>query len=270
MSIKFCSLSSDSSGNCYAVLSDTETILIDAGISGKKAVEKLAEIGKSPCDIQGILITHEHSDHAGCAKIYEKKFEKAKFYSSKGTLDTIRDKVDVSKHKPIAKGEKESIGDLTIETFPVSHDACEPIGYVISNDSGKIVIVTDTGCITDDMRNNIEKADILVLEANHETNILKMGNYPYDIKCRILGEMGHLSNETAGECACNFVKKKKEKGDNSKLPQIILAHLSKNNNTPAQAFLTVKNLLEERGFREGKDYILSVAVKDKISPIFEV
>ena len=99
----------------------------------------------------------------------------------------------------------------------------------------------------------IDEADILILEANHEVNILKMGDYPYELKLRILGERGHLSNETAGKCLCEFLKNKKEQ---EKIPQIILAHLSKHNNTPAQAFLTVRNKLEEAGYRESRDYIL--------------
>lgn len=269
MSLKFCSFSSDSSGNCYVVTDDKTSILIDAGISGKKTEEGLNAVGLVPESIKGILLTHEHGDHIKCVDVLAKKFKDAYFYCSEGTGKAL-EKGLCKKRVSVNPGERLNIDSLQVETFNLSHDAVQPMGYAVSNESGKIVIVTDTGYITEEIMEQIKEADILILEANHETNILKMGNYPYPLKLRILGEKGHLSNEDAAECIVKFLKGRKSKRNQDKIPQIILAHLSKHNNTPAQAFLTVRSLLEEEGYLMDEDYTLAVAVKDTITPVFSV
>ena len=185
MAFQFCSFASGSSGNCYLVRSESTTILIDVGITGKRILEGLAQQNLSPEQVDGILVTHEHVDHVKSLKMLSKKAENAKVYGSTGTLREVMDKIDGAQARAAGISERFIIGDITVVPFRLSHDAAEPFGYSLLHQGRQLTIVTDTGCISEEMFSQIAQADLLVLEANHEVNILKMGAYPYYLKIPI-------------------------------------------------------------------------------------
>ena len=160
---------------------------------------------------------------------------------------------------PVTGGEDFMVGDIRVIPFNVSHDTAEPVAYAFEKGGRKAAVVTDTGFVSDEIFENIKDADLLVLEANHERNILLYSRYPYPVKHRILSDLGHLSNEAAAECLIRILT---ELGG-SKIPRVLLAHLSKENNTPQQAMITVRNLLEEEGFFIGKDLELEVVDREE-------
>ena len=163
-------------------------------------------------------------------------------------------------------GDVFTVKDIKITAFGLSHDAAEPVGYSFEKNGRKIAIVTDTGYVTEDIFRAIRGAEALVIEANHEKNLLLYGRYPYPLKRRILSDQGHLSNEDCGAALCRFLREI----NREKVPRVVLAHLSSENNTPAQALLTVRNVLEENDFYAGRDFILSVAPKAEIGEIIVV
>ena len=272
MALQFCSFASGSSGNCYLVKSDKTALLIDVGITGKRILDGLAEQNLYPEQIDGILITHEHTDHVKSLKMMSKKASEARIYSSSGTLARIMDKIQGDRARAVAVGERFAVGDITVISFRLSHDAAEPVGFSLIHEGRQVTVVTDTGCISEEMFRHMVKADLLVLEANHEVNILKMGSYPYHLKRRILGDEGHLSNETAGECLCRILKTRQSLagGAPRQMPSVLLAHLSRENNTPSQAYLTIRNILFEEDFYIDKDLKLDVAPRDETGSCMEV
>lgn len=272
MALKFCSFASGSSGNCYLIKSDSTALLVDVGITGKRVLGGIEEKGLSPDEIDGIMLTHEHIDHVRSLRMISKKTGNAKVYGSKGTLQAVSDKVAEEKVCPLTPGEPQYIGDILVKPFHLSHDAAEPMGYSFEQDGRILTIVTDTGYVSEEIFDHVAEADFLVLEANHEVNILKMGAYPYSLKRRILGDEGHLSNETAGKCLCQMLKNRKQEGEkaDADMPSVVLAHLSNENNTPGQAYLTIRNILFEEDFYIDKDLKLDIARRDEISPYMEV
>lgn len=262
----FCSFSSDSSGNSYLIKNEHTALILDCGISCKRIVEGLKINDVLPEEIDGVFLTHEHIDHVKSVSTFSKKLEDAKVYLSEGTKDAIDTSKFCGRCQTVKAGEELEIGGIKVRTFNLSHDAAEPIGYSFQDKSGKLAVVTDTGVITEEIFEEIKDCDMLVMEANHEVNILRMGDYPYPVKQRILGDEGHLSNETAGKFIAKFVKGR----DSANMPKVLLAHMSQRNNTPIQAFLTIRNILEEEGLYLDKDLQMQVLYKDKVSPRFEV
>ncbi len=260
-----CSISSGSSGNCYLVKSEKAAILVDAGISGKRILEGIAKAGTAPEEILGLLITHEHIDHIKSVRVLTKKLPNMTVFSNAHTWEFLEDAVPSGRENIFETGKPFYIGDIEVTPFHVSHDAAEPVGYSFRMGSSQISIVTDTGYVTDEIYDEIRYADLLVLEANHEEGLVHMCRYPYQIKRRILGKLGHLSNVAAGEILCKVMEETKRK----KPLQVLLAHLSQENNTPALAKMTVKNILEEHNYREGKDLEIDVIVRDEVSDIYE-
>lgn len=267
MALKFCSFASSSSGNCYLVESSNTRLLIDMGIAGKRVIEGLESRNLTPEDVNGILITHEHIDHVKSVRMISKKAVNAKVYTSRGTASQILDKVDEEKIKYVEPDSPFTIGDIMVNPFRLSHDAAEPLGFSVIHNHKKISVITDTGYVTDDMFYETYDSDLLVLEANHEINILKMGSYPYSLKQRILGNSGHLSNEAAGNYICRMLGERKA---TAPVPKIVLAHLSSENNTPSQAYLTIRNILFEEDYLIGRDLEMDVIKKDQISSVMEV
>ena len=239
MALKFYSFSSSSSGNCYLIKSESTALLVDAGISGKKIIESLDET-ETPLDhIKGVLVTHEHVDHVKSIRVLSKKLCEAKVYANNKTWSKIDCVLEEEKMASFVTNEAFEIGDIKVKPFRISHDAIEPVGFTFTCQDKQLSIVTDTGYVTEEIHNHVKDADLLVLESNHDENMLKMGRYPWTVKQRILGKEGHLSNETAGECLCRILKEGEEKSR-----QILLAHLSSENNFPQLAYQTVKNALE--------------------------
>lgn len=260
MGLSFCSLASGSSGNCYIIKSSEAVILIDAGISTKKIHNSIDELGVLRSEINGVFITHEHSDHIKALPVLTKKNPEWNIYASRGTSAYLQDKVyDDRQLIDFTAGDTICVNDMEIHTVRVSHDAVDPVCYAICSGGSKIMIMTDTGIVTDEAVKELKTSDIIALEANHEVNMLKMGPYPYSLKCRILGECGHLSNETAGNIIADVMSA------DDRFRYVYLAHLSKENNFPKLAEQTVKNILEENNFYTDRHLKLEVLKRDAIS-----
>ena len=262
----FCSIASGSSGNCiFAGTSDTG-ILIDAGISGKRVEQGLNGIGRTGKELNGILVTHEHSDHIKGLGVLARKHH-VPIYATPGTIREIKKsglgKIDEELYQEIHTDEAFSIGDLTIQAFDISHDAAEPVAYRITDGKKTVGVATDLGVYTEYTIEHLKGLDAVLLEANHDVNMLQVGSYPYYLKQRILGDKGHLSNELSGRLLCDILH------DN--LKHIVLGHLSKENNYAKLAYETVKLevTLSDNDYR-GEDLDMFVAGRDTVSDIIMV
>lgn len=260
MELSVCSFASGSSGNCYLIQSSQEAILIDAGISTKKITAFLLEAGVSSAEISGVFVTHEHSDHTKGLKVLTKKNPEWQVYASEGTGSAIRELIH-SKEQLVCfeAGEEMVLKDMEIQSIRISHDAADPVAYSIRSGGTRLTLLTDSGVITPEASEYLIKSDIIILEANHEVNMLKAGPYPYSLKRRILGETGHLSNEDAGRVLAETMQ------SDSRYRRIFLAHLSSKNNFPGLARQTVKNILEESGFYMDRDFSLEVMHREGLS-----
>lgn len=264
MGLEFCSFASGSSGNAYLVKSENTALLIDTGISGKKIFSGIAGAGLEKECVDGILITHEHVDHIKSLRIVTKKCSSATVYSNISTWPYIRDVVPEERQIIFETGKAFVIGDITVKGFRTFHDAAEPVGFSFYHEGRQVSILTDTGRVSEEMIDEIHSADLLALEANHDPDVLQFCGYPYHIKRRILGDEGHLSNEAAGECICRILEKSQKKR------RVLLSHLSKENNTPDMAKITIENVLECKGIKGFRDLEITVLKRDGSSPLFEV
>ena len=229
----FCSLYSGSSGNSLFVESENTKLLVDAGVSSKKIEEALANLEIDPTSIDGILMTHEHSDHVQGLGTFAKKFNLPVFVNEK-TLDAMpkqKEKISEKNIKLFNINEKFEIGDLKVKPFSIPHDAANPCGFNIFKDDKKISIATDIGHMTNGILKNLEDSIFIMLESNYDPEVLKYSKYPYQLKTRIAGPDGHLSNELAGKTISYLL--------NSGLKQAVLGHLSKQSNFPELAYKTV-------------------------------
>ena len=237
--LNFCSLYSGSSGNSLLVQTSNTKILIDVGESAKKVSYALSSMEVNPSEIDAILITHEHSDHIKGLGTFAKKYD-IPVYSNSRTWDSMPEQSKKISEKNIRffKIEEDfEIGDLKIHPFKIPHDAANPCGFNIFHENKKISIATDIGHMTSNIAHKLEDSCFLLLEANYDPNILKYSSYPYLLKQRIAGPNGHLPNEDAGK-TISFLM-------NSGLKQVMLGHLSKENNFPELAYKTVVDELIE-------------------------
>lgn len=245
MAAEFATIASGSSGNCIYIRSKNAKILVDAGLSGKKIENVLRSLDLKGSDIDAIFVTHEHNDHIDGVGVMSRRYD-LPIYATEGTWQAMPNKVGriEEKNRRVVKGNESCIlKDLCIKPFDIPHDAAEPVGYNIFADSKKISIATDIGHVTRTVLDNIKDTDILLLESNHDVNMLKNGFYTYQLKQRILGKNGHLSNDTAGKLlACVM---------SDKLKYAVLGHLSKENNTPELAYRTVSKILTSYGIEIG-------------------
>lgn len=250
----FCSLYSGSSGNSLFVESENTKILVDAGVSSKKIETALEGLKIDPSSLDGILITHEHTDHVQGLGTFAKKFNLPVFANQK-TIDNMPKQIEKIPEKNIKKfiiEEKFEIGDLQIKPFAIPHDAANPCGFNIFKDNKKISIATDIGHMTNGIIKNLEDSIFILLESNYDPEVLKFSRYPYPLKTRISGPTGHLSNESAGKTISHLL--------NSGLKQALLGHLSKESNFPELAYKTV---IDEIISNNNKDSLtLGVASRD--------
>ncbi|MDN5352527.1 MAG: hypothetical protein PWQ12_1448 [Clostridiales bacterium] len=265
MALSFCSLASGSSGNCQYVASDKTRLLVDAGMSGKYIKQSLEHIDVHIGDVNGILLTHEHADHISGLGVLMRRF-KLPLYVTEKTWEVVAPKVgaiDSGLLHVYDKIEDLEIGDILVQSARVSHDAVDPLCYAFRHDRSKIGIATDLGTISDEVIETFKDCDLLMIEANHDIEMLKTGRYPLYLKRRILSEFGHLSNEDAG-----FVAKEILKYGFTK--HILLAHLSKENNFPDLAFETVRGILEEAGAVPGEDMLLDLTYRDRVGKYYRI
>lgn len=231
------SLFSSSKGNCTYVYSDSTKILIDIGVSTKRLVEALNSLEVNPEEIQGILITHEHSDHIKGIKVFSKKYNVPVFASKKTWASLVSLEINSSLKNEFEPSKKFSIGDIDVLPFSIPHDAIDPCGFNLINGTEKVTIATDIGHINANLLTSFENSKTILLESNHDVNMLRAGKYPYLLKQRIIGNYGHLSNLTSAKTVEYLIKKGTK--------NFILAHLSEENNIPDLALETVKSRLSE-------------------------
>ncbi|MFC5653165.1 MBL fold metallo-hydrolase [Paenibacillus solisilvae] len=247
MGLRFTVLSSGSTGNATIVQSDSATVLVDVGLSAKKLEELMRERGVAGHHVDAIVVTHEHSDHIKGLGAFARKYN-LPIYANSATWDALERHVGTiapEKRVIMETGEDICFGSLKAKSYAISHDAAEPVGYVFDEDGVKLSLATDLGYVSDKVRVMIEDSDVLVLESNHDVGMLRMGRYPWNIKRRILSDIGHLSNEAAGEALCQLLT------DRTK--RVYLAHLSLDHNLMDLAKLTVNSILESNGFFFKKD-----------------
>ncbi|MCH5344480.1 MAG: MBL fold metallo-hydrolase [Acetatifactor sp.] len=265
--MRLCSIASGSSGNCIYVGSEATHLLVDVGISGKKAESGLNSLGITGSDLDGILITHEHADHISGLGILVRKYQ-VPIYATQGTIEAMRKskslgKVDDSLFHEVREDEKFILKDLTVNPMRISHDAAQPVAYRIAYGASRVGICTDLGVYNDYTVESLRGMDALFIEANHDVNMLQVGPYPYYLKQRILGDRGHLSNENSGKLLSRIL--------HDKLQTIILGHLSKENNLPELAYETVRMEISmgDNPYK-AEDFRLMVAKRSEVSSVINI
>jgi phosphoribosyl 1,2-cyclic phosphodiesterase len=268
MSISLCSFASGSSGNSFLVKTADGAVIIDAGISAKRILAGLAQTGTGTSEVRGVFITHEHSDHISGVRVLMKRLPRADLFASEGTLAGIKRNCSMEKEivedrfHALGAGETVDICGLAVTSFPVFHDAAEPFGYTVRRGAKSIGFITDTGVFTEEMVYSVAESDILILEANHDLDMLKNGNYPHYLKQRILGREGHLSNNQTAEMLIRIFEEERKKRI------VMLAHLSAENNTPAAAGRTVTTLMAAKGYHTGRCFELGCLNRSKPSFLY--
>lgn len=261
MSLKVCVFGSGSSGNCIYIASKGAKLLVDLGLPALRVEKCLKALGSSPDEIS-VLLTHSHHDHVSGLDTFCRRNKGTAVYCHEDCLGSLYHKLGEARKKLIAVGGDFFIGDVTVSPFRVSHDVpC--VGYSILSGGKKVTVATDIGKMPQKLLESVADSDLMVLESNHDEVLLKNNRaYSPYLKKRILSDKGHLSNAACAECvaylACRGVK------------QVVLAHLSRENNYPELAFETCKNYLCSRGLCEGRDIRLEVAQADRMSSLFEI
>ena len=242
--IKFCTLSSGSSGNSVFVGNDRAKLLIDAGVTAKTIAAELRAVGEDPAAIDYIFVTHEHIDHVRGLGVMSRKFG-TRICANRRTWKAIGDSVgpiDPDRRLVLEDFPGEiCAGDLSVSYFSISHDAADPVGYCVSDRRRKITVATDTGVISPEVKEYFKGSSAVLIESNHDLDMLKYGPYPPYLKARIRSDHGHLSNVACGELAAELAL--------SGTKAIILGHLSTENNTPGVAYDTVRSTIESAGVR---------------------
>lgn len=259
--MRFTTLASGSTGNAALVSCGDTHVLLDAGISAKRIADGLRALGVTPAQLSAILITHEHSDHVNGLRVLTKKAG-APIYATGPTCREWYRKSRCDEVKSLFQEQKAGsgvqIGSMWVESFPTPHDAAGSVGYSIAGEGSRMVLCTDLGYVTDEVYRTVKGCDLLVCETNHDEDWVKSGPYPYYLKQRILGDYGHLSNGAGAELAAFAV----EHGTKT----VVLAHLSRQNNTPAHAYETVALRLLAMDCDPERDISLAVAPADTPGP----
>ena len=230
-------LASSSSGNCTFVSAGRTRILVDAGLSRRETFARLAAIGESPENLDAILVSHEHSDHVAGLPRLVKQLGIPVFLTHL-TAPAIEWNDCKAHVEAFQAGRRISIGDLEIDTFTVPHDAVDPVGFSFLSEGIKISLVTDLGYIPDAIKYHLRGTNLMILESNHDLEMLKVGPYPWSVKQRVMGRKGHLSNEVVSD----FIQ-----GDlDSTTSVLVLGHLSEHNNHPELVRLIARQALEGR------------------------
>lgn len=262
MELRFAPLFSGSSGNSIYIGTDRTHLLVDAGVSGSRVLDELKKIGVNPAAINGILVTHEHNDHIKGVGILARKLH-VPIYATEGTWAGMEQKIGkimLNQQIIVQTNSPFYIGDIDITAFPTPHDALESCGYTFSVGSSRFSIATDIGYVRDGWMKAIQGSDSVLLESNYDPDMLTAGPYPFDLKKRILSRKGHLSNDDAGVAAVSLVR--------AGAKQIILGHLSKENNFPELALRTVELILRQNGIDPENDIDLRVALRDETTGLF--
>ncbi len=263
MEMYFCPLYSGSSGNALFCQYGYTRLLIDAGKPGKTISDALSRIGVAMETISGVLITHEHSDHIAGAGVLARKYHMP-LYATRGTWKGIGDKigrVDPELRREVAAGQDFYLGDIGVEPFSIPHDAADPVGFRLWGGKLSIATATDLGHFSSDVFRRISGADLVLLESNHDPDMLRANpHYTAALKKRILGDHGHLSNEACAGALLRLIT--------GGTGNVILGHLSGENNTPGLARRTSETALAREGIRPGTDMRLTVALRDEVGEVY--
>jgi phosphoribosyl 1,2-cyclic phosphodiesterase len=254
MAIMVSVLGSGSRGNATFVKTERVRLLIDAGMSRKEIALRLESIGEDPDGIDAVLITHEHSDHAGGLRMLLKDLPVQAFLTS-GTIAAIQAEqyeLSGSKIVPVPPGVAFTFGDVEIFPFAVPHDAAEPVAFSITSGGVKVTQLTDIGYMPDHVADRLRGSHILILESNHDLEMLRVGPYPWNLKQRLIGRYGHLSNTAVGR----FIREQYD----GLAEHVLLAHLSSKNNHPEIAKQEAARALRDRGLTNAR---LTVTSQDE-------
>ena len=260
------SIASGSSGNCIYLGEEDGGILIDAGISRKRIVTGLERKGLSLDDIKAIFITHEHSDHiSGLGPVLRKN--PIPVYATADTVSAIWEKTNMNNISPelfhsIRPEEEIEAGEMLVRPFSISHDAVDPVCYTVEKQGKRAAVATDMGCFDDTIIRVLGQCDSVLIEANHDINMLQVGPYPYSLKMRILGNKGHLSNTSCADLIKEILHKD--------LKHLVLGHLSRENNFPQLAYSTVLDELEKTETWGTLDTRLMVASRDEPTELLKI
>ncbi len=262
--IRFAPLFSGSSGNAIYVGCGNTHVLVDAGVSGTRVLTELRRIGVNPDSLTAILTTHEHNDHIKGVGILSRRLH-VPVYATRGTWVGMQGKIGaVQEHHccVMEAGVDFYLGDMNILPFATPHDANEPIGLCFEHRGARFAVATDLGAIKKGWMNSILGCDAVLLESNYDPDMLETGSYPYELKRRIASAHGHLCNDDAGRCAVDLVE--------AGAKQIILGHLSKENNFPELALKCTQGILLDAGIRPGEDVRVDVARRDETTGMFAI
>ena len=259
MALKVCVLASGSRGNCTLIATPTTRILVDAGLSGRETARRLSLLEMLPEELDAILIGHEHSDHIQGLPVLAGRYA-IPVYINRETARATGEKLARARTvKIFINGHSWEIGDLTILPFSVFHDAQDPVGFIIRQGEISVLVATDLGVPTRLVRERLKGNRVVILEANHDPDMLMNGDRPWRLKQRINSRQGHLSNQTAAELLAE------ETGQD--LTDIFLAHLSQDCNHPDKALQVVREHLE----RKGRGHIrVRLTFQDRISEVVEI
>lgn len=260
MSFHFSVLASGSTGNAFYIATEKERILVDAGMSGKQLDHLFQQAQLDPSKLNRILVTHEHSDHIKGLGIVARKYN-LPIYANEKTWKAMErsiGKLTLDQKFMFEIEEVKTFGDIDVESFGVSHDAVAPMFFTFRHEGMKVALVTDLGYVSERIKKTVEDADAYIFEANHDVEMLRMGRYPWNVKRRILGDSGHVSNEDSGIALADII--------GNKTKRIYLAHLSQDNNMKDLARMSVGNVLKERGI----DLELCDTDPYKPTPLYDV
>jgi len=253
--LSVCVLASGSKGNAIYVSDGASSILVDAGLSGKAIELRMREKGLDPAALTAILVSHEHSDHIQGVGVLSRRY-RVPVHIARSTLAAAPQVGRLHETRLFECGSDFAVGALLIHPFSISHDAADPSGFTFQRNGAKIGIATDLGVATTMVKEHLKACTLLVLEANHDPDMLINGPYPWPLKQRIKSRSGHLSNEDSRQLLCEI--------QHADLTHVVLAHLSETNNTPESAYQTVAPALTQCGAQ------LSVALQDRCGDLIHL
>lgn len=263
MDMIFCPLYSGSSGNALFVQYGQTRLLIDAGKPGRTLTAALDSVGVDPSTLDAILITHEHSDHISGAGVMSRKY-RIPIYATAATWQAMTGKIGAVPPEMRVIFDKTMdfyIGDLGVAPFAIPHDAADPVGYRLYGGGASIATATDLGCFTNRVKEAVSGASLVLLESNHDPDMLRRNDhYSSHLKQRILGNRGHLSNEACADALMELV--------DTGVRNVILGHLSGENNTPELALRTSEERAEREGVKLGVELCLDIAHRDQVGSVY--
>lgn len=265
--LRYISFGSGSSGNCSCLIDEDGGLMIDAGVGIRKLKKAFSEYGLSLSGVHSIMITHDHADHTQTVGVLSEKHG-LPIYATRlvhtGIVENkyTHKKVPMAMRREISTGVRFVLGRFQITPFHVPHDSRDNVGYLVEHEGVNFCLMTDVGHVTEEMGRMIAQADYLVIEANHDEDMLRTGPYSQRLKSRITSGTGHLSNRLCGEALTKYLTPRTK--------HIWLCHLSQKNNTPDIALDTVRKKLCNSGYRVGEDFQLEVLPRTKVAGFYEL